>query len=214
MLMLPDNSSLFPFHSWGSRRLGRGKMGFIGLVLFLLPKFRWCCASCKYCASLTLITSLWFLKTARKSGNCLFYCSWPGARWWETYSGGGWVLTCVCMCKAFEPLRQVLDGLPLEVLTGGQCQQLPGHLMPPLQVARHHARGLENLGLANPAGDTHYLVILMPGWACCSLHDNFIRETSPEPLLRARAWLPLTIQVPFCGTFQCLHSPINYFYYY
>lgn len=123
--------------------------------------------------------------------------------WWGV--GGG--CSRVCMCKAFEPLRWVLDGLPLELLTGGQCQQLPGDLMPPLQVARHHAHGLENLGLANPAGDTHYLVILMPGWACCSLHDNFIRETSPEPLLRARAWLPLTIQVPFCGTFQCCTLP-------
>lgn len=36
MLMLRDNSSLFPFHSWGNRRLGRGKTGFIGLFLFLL----------------------------------------------------------------------------------------------------------------------------------------------------------------------------------
>lgn len=94
MLILPDNSSLLPFHSWGTRRLGRGKMGCVVLVLPLLPKFWWCCVSCKNGASLTLISSLWFLKTAQKSGNRFFYCSWPGARWWESFSGMG---GCVCV---------------------------------------------------------------------------------------------------------------------
>lgn len=200
MLILPDNSSLFPFHSWGTRRLGRGKTGCVVLVLPLLPKFWWCCVSYKNGASLTLISNLWFLKTAQKSGNRFFYCSRPGARWWESFSGmGGCVCVRVCVrtCKAFEPLRWVSDGLPLEVLTGGQRQQLPGDLTPSLQVAGRDAGGPANLRLANPRGDTHYLAILMPGLACCSSCDSSIRGTSPEPLLWAGAWLPLTIQIPF-----------------
>lgn len=181
MLILPDNSSLFPFYSWGSRRLGRGKMGFVGLVLPLLPEFWWCYVSGKHGASLTLISSLWFLKTAQKSGNCLFLLFLNRGQMVRAICWHGCV--CACMCKAFEPLRWVLDGLPFEVLMGGQGQQLPGDLTPPLQVARHDSGGPAKLGLTNSAGDTHYLAILMPVWACCSLLDSSIRETSPEPLL-------------------------------
>lgn len=48
---------------------------------------------------------------------------------------GGLCCSCVCMCKAFELLRGVLDVLPLEVLTDGQDQQLPGDLTLLLEMA-------------------------------------------------------------------------------
>lgn len=51
------------------------------------------------------------------------------------WHGGRWVVLFVWVqCKAFEPLRGVLDVLPLEVLTGGQEQQLPGDLTLLLEV--------------------------------------------------------------------------------
>lgn len=52
------------------------------------------------------------------------------------WHGGEWLMLFLCVqCKAFEPFRGVLDVLPLEVLTGGQDQQLPGDLTLLLEVA-------------------------------------------------------------------------------
>lgn len=115
---------------------GGGKWPSLLLFLFLLSKFWWCSLAGKHSASFTLISSLLFLKTAQKSGNCCSYCSWldkmVGVNLWH---GGRWVVLFVWVqCKAFEPLRVVLDVLPLEVLTGGQEQQLPGDLTLLLEV--------------------------------------------------------------------------------
>lgn len=59
------------------------------------------------------------------------------------------------------------------------------------------------LGWANPGRNTHFPVILMPGWARCSLCDSSLRGSSAEP----PTWLPHTISVLFWGSFQCLVSP-------
>lgn len=87
MLILPDNCSLFPFHSWGSRRLGRGKVGFADSVLPLLPGFWWFCVSGECGASLGVhsqflvlknVTEVWkswldsmIFKVFRNLGNCM-----------------------------------------------------------------------------------------------------------------------------------------------
>lgn len=44
------------------------------------------------------------------------------------WHGGRWVVLVCVQCQAFEPLRGILDVLPLEMLTGEQDQQLPGDL--------------------------------------------------------------------------------------
>lgn len=75
--MLPDNSSLFPFHAWGAAGGwgGRKRVSLV-LFLFLLSEFWWCSLAGKHGASFTLVSSLLFLKTAQKPGNCFSYCSW------------------------------------------------------------------------------------------------------------------------------------------
>lgn len=92
---------------------------------------------------------------------------------------------CVHVCVHVQGFSAFKVGLRWSSLAGAHRRT-----MPPLRGA---GRGAPVP--ANPAGDTHYLAILTPGWACCSSRDSSIRETSPEPLLRASAWLPLNIQI-------------------